>query len=206
MSQRTTPMRRRSVQLPLPPNASSNNLINPLSSVSVDNSINNSSAGNASSSNDQSSSSSSASDAIKVICRFRPVRISHRESMRHERPADGDSYNLSEETNEVEFVSIFQDRKVFKFDKVFRDTSTQIQVFEEVKEVVGSVMAGFNGTVMAYGQTSAGKSYTMEGLSLWDPESQGLIPRCVDLLFREINNADANVQFQVVVSYFEIYW
>ncbi len=66
-------------------------------------------------------------------------------------------------------------------------------------------MDGFNGTIMAYGQTSAGKSYTMEGLSLWDPESQGVIPRCVDALFEEINKADSNIQFQVILSFYEIY-
>jgi kinesin family protein 5 len=66
-------------------------------------------------------------------------------------------------------------------------------------------MDGFNGTIMAYGQTSAGKSYTMEGLSLWDPHSQGVIPRCVDALFEEINKADSVIQFQVVLSFYEIY-
>ena len=38
-------------------------------------------------------------------------------------------------------------------------------------------MTGFNGTVLAYGQTSAGKSWTMEGPSIWDTASQGIIPR-----------------------------
>jgi kinesin family protein 5 len=66
-------------------------------------------------------------------------------------------------------------------------------------------MSGFNGTVMAYGQTSAGKSFTMEGPSLLDTSMQGVIPRCIDKLFDEINRADANVQFQVIVSYYEIY-
>lgn len=80
-----------------------------------------------------------------------------------------------------------------------------MQVFDEVKGVVGSVMSGFNGTIMAYGQTSAGKSFTMEGLSLWEGEGQGLIPRCVNSLFEEIGKSDPNLQFQVVVSFFEVY-
>ena len=42
------------------------------------------------------------------------------------------------------------------FIQVFDGTTTQEDVFEEVKGVVDSVMSGFNGTVMAYGQTSAG--------------------------------------------------
>jgi kinesin family protein 5 len=97
------------------------------------------------------------------------------------------------------------DNKLFKFDKVFGKDSTQIQVFDEVKGVVDSVMSGFNGTILAYGQTSAGKSWTMDGPSIWDIESQGVIPRCVDKLFECIDKADASIQFQVTVSYYEIY-
>jgi kinesin family member 5 len=78
-------------------------------------------------------------------------------------------------------------------------------MFQEVKGVVDAVMTGFNGTIMAYGQTSAGKSFSMEGLSLRDPETQGIIPRCVDKLFEEIERADEDNQFQVVLSYYEIY-
>lgn len=88
---------------------------------------------------------------------------------------------------------------------MFGENTEQVQVFDEVKGVVGAVLGGFNGTIMAYGQTSAGKSFTMEGLSLWEGENQGLIPRCVNLLFEEIAKSDSNLQFQVVVSFFEVY-
>jgi kinesin family protein 5 len=90
-------------------------------------------------------------------------------------------------------------------EQVFGSDSTQTEVYHEVSGVVTSVMDGFNGTVMAYGQTSAGKSFTMEGLSLWDANSMGVIPRCVDALFEEINKADSAIQFQVVLSFYEIY-
>jgi kinesin family protein 5 len=66
-------------------------------------------------------------------------------------------------------------------------------------------MSGFNGTVMAYGQTSAGKSFTMEGPSLWDVASMGVIPRVIDGLFEAIMAADQAIQFQVTVSFYEIY-
>jgi kinesin family protein 5 len=94
---------------------------------------------------------------------------------------------------------------LFKFDKVFGENTSQVQVFDEVKGVIGSVLGGFNGTIMAYGQTSAGKSFTMEGLSLWEGENQGLIPRCINLLFEEIAKSESSLQFQVVVSFYEVY-
>lgn len=66
-------------------------------------------------------------------------------------------------------------------------------------------MSGFNGAVLAYGQTSAGKSWTMEGPSIWDSDFQGVVPRSVDKLFEDIEKAPATVQFQIIVSYYEIY-
>ena len=66
-------------------------------------------------------------------------------------------------------------------------------------------MTGFNGTVLAYGQTSAGKSWTMEGPSIWDTAAQGIIPRSIDRVFDNIAKADMNISFEVRVSYYEIY-
>ena len=38
------------------------------------------------------------------------------------------------------------------------------------------VLSGYNGTIFAYGQTSSGKTHTMEGI-IDDPNMQGIIPR-----------------------------
>lgn len=53
-------------------------------------------------------------------------------------------------------------RDAFTFDNVLNTDSTTVQLFEKVaKPIVLSVLAGINGTVFAYGQTSCGKTYTM---------------------------------------------
>ena len=85
--------------------------------------------------------------------------------------------------------------------------TVQSQVFDEVKGVVDSIMTGFNGTILTYGQTSSGKTHTMEGPSLRDdsPNGQGVIPRAIDRLFAMIGDADVNTQFTISVSYFEVY-
>ena len=41
------------------------------------------------------------------------------------------------------------------------------------------VLSGYNGTIFAYGQTSSGKTHTMEGV-INDPGLQGIIPRLVE--------------------------
>jgi len=45
------------------------------------------------------------------------------------------------------------------------------------------VLEGFNGTVLAYGQTSSGKTFTMQGPDIEDSEMQGIIPRMVKTVF-----------------------
>lgn len=47
--------------------------------------------------------------------------------------------------------------KVYLFDKVFKPNATQDKVYNEAaKSIVSDVLAGYNGTIFAYGQTSSG--------------------------------------------------
>ncbi|KTF88265.1 hypothetical protein cypCar_00036018, partial [Cyprinus carpio] len=53
--------------------------------------------------------------------------------------------------------------KPYVFDKVFPTNCTQEQVYNTcAKQIVKDVLGGYNGTIFAYGQTSSGKTYTME--------------------------------------------
>lgn len=52
-------------------------------------------------------------------------------------------------------------RKVFVFDRVFGEDIDQEGVFEYVNESVNSFVQGYNVSILAYGQSGAGKSYTM---------------------------------------------
>ena len=54
-----------------------------------------------------------------------------------------------------------QGRKLFVFDKVFGEGVPQAGVWEYLAESVGAFLQGYNVSVMAYGQSGAGKSYTM---------------------------------------------
>lgn len=66
-------------------------------------------------------------------------------------------------------------------------------------------MEGFNGTVFAYGQTSSGKTFTMAGVDIEDPEHMGIIPRMVSTVFGQIEASDEQIEYSVKVSYCEIY-
>lgn len=52
-------------------------------------------------------------------------------------------------------------KRDYEFDRVFGPHVDQTELFEEVQPVVQSVFDGYNACVLAYGQTGAGKTYTM---------------------------------------------
>ena len=84
-------------------------------------------------------------------------------------------------------VIIGKDRS-FNFDKCFGIDSRQEDVFEAcVKNLVLGCFVGFNATILAYGQTGAGKTFTMgSGYTIGVKEEDlGIIPRVIRMIFDE---------------------
>ncbi len=93
----------------------------------------------------------------------------------------------------------------FNFDRVFDPTSHQQEVYDfAARNIVESVLEGFNGTIFAYGQTSSGKTHTMQGV-IDHPEKEGIIPRMIRHLFNFIVNSSSDTEYIVKVSMIEIY-
>jgi kinesin family member 6/9 len=68
---------------------------------------------------------------------------------------------------------------------------------------VSSVVQGYNGTILCYGQTGAGKTFTMTGSST-EYKYRGIVPRAVAQVYHEI--ADRFDQaITIRISYVEIY-
>jgi kinesin family protein 5 len=84
--------------------------------------------------------------------------------------------------------------------------SRQSDVFDySIRSTVDDILNGYNGTVFAYGQTGAGKSYTMMGSNIDDEEGKGIIPRIVEQIFTSMMASPGNIEFTIRVSYMEIY-
>lgn len=97
-----------------------------------------------------------------------------------------------------------QTRMNFKFDEVLSSYSSQEDVFAcTLQPLVGQVLAGYEATTFAYGQTGTGKTYTMEGDTSCE-EDRGLMPRAAAAVLDALNKGKY-AEFQVSVSYLEIY-
>ncbi|XP_007907128.1 kinesin-1 heavy chain isoform X2 [Callorhinchus milii] len=131
--------------------------------------------------------------SIKVMCRFRPLNNSE--------VCRGDKNSSKFQGEDTVLVG----GKSYVFDHVFQPNSSQEQVYNAcAKNIVKDVLDGYNGTIFAYGQTSSGKTHTMEGI-LHDPDGMGIIPRIAQDIFNYIYSMDENLEFHIKVSYFEIY-
>uniref|UniRef100_A0A8C1U351 Kinesin-like protein n=1 Tax=Cyprinus carpio TaxID=7962 RepID=A0A8C1U351_CYPCA len=125
---------------------------------------------------------------IKVMCRFRPL-------------------NSSEVTRGDKYIPKFQGEdsvviggKPYVFDRVFQSNTSQEQVYTAcAQQIVKDVLGGYNGTIFAYGQTSSGKTHTMEG-NLHDTDGMGIIPRIVQDIFNYIYSMDENLEFHIKVN------
>ncbi|XP_062822090.1 kinesin-like protein KIF1B isoform X4 [Anolis carolinensis] len=83
--------------------------------------------------------------------------------------------------------------------------ASQSQVYNDIgKEMLQHAFEGYNVCIFAYGQTGAGKSYTMMGKQ--EENQAGIIPQLCEELFEKINdNSNAEMSYSVEVSYMEIY-
>ena len=112
----------------------------------------------------------------------------------------------------------------YRFDAVLDQTSTQVDVFSQVRPLVDAAVSGYNATVFAYGQTGTGKTHTMLGVDMWQlasgssgasslaavvgrvpKDSLGIIPRCMEYLFSALDARREDVTRRVWCSYVEIY-
>ncbi|KAG0264501.1 kinesin-like nuclear fusion protein [Mortierella polycephala] len=94
----------------------------------------------------------------------------------------------------------------FTFDKVFQSSSTQANVFEEVSQLVQSALEESNVTILAYGQSGSGKTFTLEGSQDNADQAMGLIPRSVLQLFNTIKSQESNEwSYTLEGQYIEVY-
>ena len=135
---------------------------------------------------------------VNVICRFRPMN-------ELEKTNGNEEVCVFTSPTSLQFHSTRENNNYrFEFDRIFPPSSTQEDIYNfGVKGIIDSVLDGYNGTVLAYGQTSSGKTYTMQG-EMNNNAAQGIIPRMIEHVFDFIHSQEGS-EFMIKVSMIEIY-
>ncbi|KAJ6955225.1 hypothetical protein NC652_006617 [Populus alba x Populus x berolinensis] len=135
---------------------------------------------------------------VRVAVRLRPRNA-------EELAADADFADYVELQPELKRLKLRKnnwDADTYEFDDVLTEFASQKRVYEAVaKPVVESVLDGYNGTVMAYGQTGTGKTFTLGHLGEDDTSSRGIMVRAMEDILTEISPETDSVS----VSYLQLY-
>ena len=148
-------------------------------------------------------------DNIKVAVRCRPLLNAERELC---------EIACNPRKNQIGVVIPKQrgrdSNKLYTFDKVYDDTTTQSALFSQsIDPIISDVLEGYNCTVFCYGQTGSGKTFTMEGVRFSDDtkssttinmdDADGIIPRAIKSIFHQLERDQ--IESTVIVSHLEIY-
>eukprot|EP00418_Pyrodinium_bahamense_P088123 CAMPEP_0179035442 /NCGR_PEP_ID=MMETSP0796-20121207/13114_1 /TAXON_ID=73915 /ORGANISM="Pyrodinium bahamense, Strain pbaha01" /LENGTH=1125 /DNA_ID=CAMNT_0020731717 /DNA_START=303 /DNA_END=3680 /DNA_ORIENTATION=- len=126
--------------------------------------------------------------SIRVYCRIRPL------SKKEENQGD------TSITQALNSMTLQVEGQTFQFDSVWTP-GTQVEVFEDCKDLVQSAVDGYNVTMFAYGQTGAGKTFTMYGA----PGMEGTAPRTIQEIFRVTAKGEDRFNYTVMGSMLELY-
>ncbi|KAF9419822.1 hypothetical protein BGZ94_009315 [Podila epigama] len=128
---------------------------------------------------------------IRTKAETEVLSLVERSSFSHNSSSDSSAPSPTPGQNDApQQIVVVPLQRHFTFDQVFGTHATQEDVYQgSVKRMVDKFMEGYNVTIMAYGQTSSGKTYTM-GTGAPSTEdrgspSEGIIPRAMHQLFRE---------------------
>lgn len=141
--------------------------------------------------------SAKEADNIKVYLRVRPLNAKE--------TAVNTQSLLTTSANTV-FLTRNKEERHFTYDHVFDEQTTQEQIFKELGGgLVEQFMEGYNCSVFAYGQTGAGKTFTMLGENS-EEVFKGLKPRCLEYFFYLHKQRLAKDSESLIkITYVEIY-
>ncbi|XP_028966436.1 osmotic avoidance abnormal protein 3 [Galendromus occidentalis] len=96
---------------------------------------------------------------------------------------------------------------MFQYDVVFEEDATQEQVYERLRTAVEKLVEGYCVGILAYGQTSSGKTYTIgtNGVEECYIANPGIISRAASDIFRLAVPREETTKIIVKVTFMEIY-
>ncbi|XP_061469239.1 kinesin-like protein KIF24 [Rhineura floridana] len=142
-------------------------------------------------------------DRIRVCVRKRPLCL--REERRGEvnilTVEDKETLLLHEKKEAVDLTQYIL-QHVFYFDEVFGEACSNHDVYMKTAHpLIQHIFNGGNATCFAYGQTGAGKTYTMIGTH----QNPGLYALAANDIFRQLEASPIRKDLHVWISFYEIY-
>lgn len=122
---------------------------------------------------------------LRVSCRIRPLSAK-------EKAQQSDHAVYAIDSSHVGIVMPELPPRVFEFDSVFRpDCPQQVmeEIFDDCRDLVQSAVDGHNVTVMTYGQTGAGKTYTLFG----NKSQEGLAQYMIREVFARLGDQESEL-------------
>lgn len=145
---------------------------------------------------------------LAVVFRFRPLNSNEKSHHRTWKVLPKYSSVTQTTTEGKPLAERITGRTFFSFDKTFGEDTTTKEVYDSVaKGIVSSAVSGLNGTIFAYGQTSSGKTYTMQGsgsIKEGSAKAGGIVHMAAADIFQHIRDTPDRM-FLVRVSFIEIY-
>lgn len=143
---------------------------------------------------------------IRIVARLRPV-LGRKETSCITTDADGCTITVQPPPQSgVDGSSRASAPLKFTFDRAFGPTASQASVFEEVGELVESAFDGYHVSILAYGATGSGKTFTMHGSGHEDGSLDGIVPRATAALAREkTQRAREGWRYTIDASAVEVY-
>jgi kinesin family protein C1 len=139
---------------------------------------------------------------IRVMCRVRPTHESETQPAKIAFPdADTDSREVAVQGPDKQSAmgNVTTANYSYNFDRVFAPASQNGEVFEEISQLVQSALDGYNVCIFCYGQTGAGKTYTMSSLD-------GMIPRATAQIYEEATRLEEKGwRYKIEGSFIEVY-
>jgi hypothetical protein len=132
----------------------------------------------------------------KIVCRIRPLTQNEQKIGGHG-CVDYTMNNIEVFTSSGQYP--------FDCDYIFDESASQMDLFDYcARPLVEDALAGINSTILAYGQTSSGKTYTIEG-DKSDPSKIGIVPRTVTALLDAAAERCLSTELTFRISFIEIY-
>ncbi|XP_075499281.1 kinesin-like protein KIN-UC [Primulina tabacum] len=136
------------------------------------------------------------SERVRVAVRLRPRNSDDLSDMDY-----ADCVELQPELRKLKLKKNNWNSEAYRFDEVFTQSVSQKHVYEVVaRPVVESVLDGYNGTVMAYGQTGTGKTYTLGKMGNDESSERGIMVRAMEDIIASTSASDT-----IEISYLQLY-